>query len=104
METSPKPNSDKPYNYEISSLKAFITVGRALIFSEDMFDGYENELFEKIKEEGISEHVLENSIEYGEEVAKHILEWADKDNYKQTRTFPKYSIRDDEHSKLTHDG
>ena len=26
-------------------------------------------------------------------VADHVLEWADKDNYKQTRTFPKYTVQ-----------
>jgi hypothetical protein len=34
---------------------------------------------------------------HGEAVAKHILAWADKDNYKQTRTFPKYTVTDDMH-------
>ena len=33
---------------------------------------------------------------YGEQVADDILAWADKDNYKETRSFPKYSISDDE--------
>ena len=39
--------------------------------------------------------VYDRSLAYGEAVAKHILAWADKDNYKQTRTFPKYTITDD---------
>ena len=39
--------------------------------------------------------VLNRSITYGDAIAKHILDWADKDNYKQTRSFPKYSITRD---------
>ena len=34
-------------------------------------------------------------MDYGKQVADHILAWADKDMYKQTRTFPKYSIPED---------
>ena len=36
------------------------------------------------------------SIEYGEVVAKHILEWAKGDLYNQTRTYPKYTILEDD--------
>ena len=91
----PKPDPSKTYEYDVASLQAFITVGTALIFSEDRMDEFKNSLFEKIKEGGISKKVFNNSIEYGDEIANHILAWADKDNYKQTRSFPKYSINND---------
>ena len=76
----------------IASTKAFLVISRALIFSEDKIDAFENDLLQEIKETGIPKSVLNASLAYGEEVAQIILDWADKDNYKQTRTFPKYSI------------
>ncbi|HEU5289424.1 MAG TPA: vanadium-dependent haloperoxidase, partial [Cyclobacteriaceae bacterium] len=32
---------------------------------------------------------------YGKKVAEHVLAWSSKDNYKQTRSFPKYTILED---------
>ena len=54
------------------------------------------DIFEEIKKSGIPSNLLDNSREYGKKVAEHILAWMAKDNYKETRTFPKYTVRDDE--------
>jgi hypothetical protein len=34
-------------------------------------------------------------LAYGDTVATHIIKWSGKDNYKQSRSFPKYSILED---------
>ena len=39
--------------------------------------------------------VYDRSMAYGKIVSDHILAWADKDMYKETRTYPKYSIPED---------
>jgi hypothetical protein len=67
-------------------------VGKAMIFSEDKIESFQAEFYQKMKDGGIPDDVYERSINYGEAVAKHVLAWADKDNYKQTRTFPKYTV------------
>jgi PAP2 superfamily. len=41
---------------------------------------------------GIPDDVFERSVEYGDQVAAAIMKWSSKDNYKQSRSFPKYSI------------
>lgn len=97
----PKPVNIQTCNYEIASLKAFITVGKTLIHSGGMLSDYEKELFDKIKNEGISQEVLNVSIDYGTTVANHIIEWANNDNYNQTRTFPKYESAN-KNSSWTH--
>jgi hypothetical protein len=43
----------------------------------------------------VPEDVYERSIAYGIAVADHIMAWSSKDNYKQSRSFPKYSIQSD---------
>ncbi|MGB3465775.1 MAG: vanadium-dependent haloperoxidase [Cyclobacteriaceae bacterium] len=83
---------------EIASLKAFLVTGKALVFSENRIDEFEEELNNRYLELGVPEDVVQNSIAYGQLVADHILAWADKDNYKQTRTFPKYTIQEDDYS------
>ncbi len=94
FETVPKPENE--VCYALSSVRAMLTVGKALIFSEDKIVAFEAEIFEEMKEKGIPAEVYENSIAYGEVVAKHVLDWANGDNYKQTRTFPKFEVNLDD--------
>ncbi|MEL6989419.1 MAG: phosphatidic acid phosphatase, partial [Bacteroidota bacterium] len=92
------PNAeDENINLPLASTKAFLIVSKALIFSEEKIDNFEAELLEEFNSIKIPKKVKAASFKYAEKVAAIILEWADKDNYKQTRTFPKYSItREDE--------
>ena len=88
----PKPKPAKEYNFEIASLQAFIEVAKSLVFSTERINEYEKEIHKIFKEASLSKEVLERSKKYGLEVAHHILAWADKDNYKETRTFTEYKI------------
>ena len=50
-------------------------------------------LYDELRSLGLPARKLNKSKEYGEIVASEILKWADDDFYKQTRTFPKYTIQ-----------
>ncbi|NUQ25965.1 MAG: vanadium-dependent haloperoxidase [Saprospiraceae bacterium] len=92
LEPVPQPEAGKSYCYPLASVVATLAVGKALIFSEEKIDEkYEKRLAE-FKKLGVPREEFDRSVAYGEVVAKHILDWAGKDNYKQTRTFPKYTI------------
>jgi len=91
---SPKPAEGKEYCYPLASLQAYITLGKKLIFSEEKIEEYQAKLHNKFKAMGVPKDVMERSISYGDTIAKHIGNWADKDNYHQTRTFPKFTIND----------
>ena len=93
----PKPDKDKSYEFSISANKAFIDVGRALIFSEQKMNDYETDLMQKYAKMGVPSRVIKNSIEYGTKVANHILNWSKNDNYHQTRSFPKFSLTEKKH-------
>lgn len=92
----PQPEPGEEYCLPLASLQAFTKVGKALIFSEDKMEAYQQGLYEKFKALQMPGAVYERSIAYGDQVADHILAWADEDMYKQTRTYPKFSITDDE--------
>ena len=77
----------------LSAIHAFLIVGKALIFSENKIDEYMNNLYDELRSLGLPKRKLSKSKEYGELVASEILKWADDDFYKQTRTFPKYTIQ-----------
>ncbi len=96
LQELPAPESED-INFNLASLHAFLTVGTALIFSEDKMKDYQSRLYEKLDEQGLPSSVKNSSIAYGQKVAEHILKWADKDMYKQTRTFPQYTIQDEAH-------
>ena len=89
---APVPPSAPEISYEIAAVAAQLKVGKSLIFSEDKMDLFADSLMLEIDDIGVPDEVLVASIDYGHAVADHIIEWYDGDLYKQTRTFPKYSI------------
>ncbi len=91
----PKPEEGKEYCYPLAATHAFLIVGKALIFSEPMIQEFHDEKLKGFEALNMPSSVYNRSIAYGEAVSKHILAWADKDNYKQSRTFSKYSFQDD---------
>ena len=95
LEATPQPEAGKEYCYPLASVQAMMKVGKALVFSEDKMDEFYTKVMQEFKDTGIPDDVYERSINYGITVADHILAWSSKDNYKQSRSFPKYSILDD---------
>jgi hypothetical protein len=91
----PKPQPNVEYSFEVASIQAALKVGRTLVFSDDKMQEFITATLEKIKGTGIPADVLERSIAYGDQVAEHVIAWSGSDNYKQSRSFPKYSILDD---------
>lgn len=86
----------------LSAIHAFLFVGKSLIFSENKIDEYRENLYKDLQKLGLPKRKLNQSIAYGEIVANEILKWADNDFYKQTRTYPKYTIqREDRYWKPT---
>ena len=95
LEKLPQPESGQEYCYPLASIHAFLTVGKALIFSEAKIEDFEAEIYAKFQALNMPSEVYKRSMDYGGQISVHILNWADKDNYKETRTFPKYSITED---------
>ncbi|MEM1337752.1 MAG: vanadium-dependent haloperoxidase [Bacteroidota bacterium] len=77
-------------NYELAALVAHLDVSRRLIFSEDKMTVYRDSLYTLWETK--NEKVFRASRAYGLQVAEFIVSWMDKDNYKQTRTMPKFSV------------
>ena len=95
---APQPDPNVEYCYEAAAVQALLKVGRTLVFSEDDMDEFMAETWSRYKGCGIPKDVLDRSIEYGNKVADHIIAWSAGDNYKQSRSFPKYTIEVDDPS------
>ena len=94
LESTPKPEDGQEYCYPLSAVQAMLKVGRTLVFSEDKMDVFYDSIMQEFRDAGMPDEVFERSIAYGNAVADHIIAWSGKDNYKQSRSFPKYSIED----------
>ncbi|MEY3321943.1 MAG: hypothetical protein RLZZ417_1526 [Bacteroidota bacterium] len=92
----PAPDTTKYIDFHLASIHAFLTVGKALIFSEEKIDAYREAFYMEVKKSNLPNDIFLQSLAYGEKVAEHILTWAGKDNYKQTRSLPKYTLRQDD--------
>ena len=94
LTTLPDTNNNK-VNYNLAALHSFFTVSRKLIFSENKLNDAQDKLYNKLRNEGLPRSVMNASFEYGELAAQYVMNWANKDNYNQTRTFSKYTIRNE---------
>jgi len=93
---TPKPESDK-INPNIAALTAFYEIGKSLVFSEERMTGKRDSLFANWREK--DEAVFIASEAYGMKVAQHVKDWMKNDNYAETRTMPKFTVRTDETSR-----
>lgn len=89
----PKPDATKPVNYQLAALIAHMRLSKKLIFSEDKFTMLQDSLYHIWEEKNASEFIA--SKEYAFQVTDHIAAWMDRDNYKQTRTMPKFTVDTD---------
>lgn len=92
LEEVPSAPVDQKIDFNIAALHAYLTVSKSMIFSEAEIEDFRNELYKQLEDEGVPEEVFESSLAYGQVVADHILNWSKKDNYAQTRSFPKYTV------------
>jgi PAP2 superfamily len=89
---APAPTPNVQYYLPLSSVHAFMTVGKALTFSSARMDSLRKAMDERFRHMGIPAPVVDSSIAYGDRVAQHILTWSKADHYLQTRGMPKYTV------------
>lgn len=97
LESIPKPENEENINYEMAALVAHMDLNKRLIFSEERIESFRDSLYTIWTEK--NEPVFMASKQYGLQVANFIGEWMDKDNYKETRTMPKFSMDSEDPSR-----
>lgn len=97
LESIPKPENEENINYEMAALVAHMDLNKRLIFSEERIESFRDSLYTIWTEK--NEPVFMASKQYGLQVANFIGEWMDKDNYKETRTMPKFSVDSEDPSR-----
>jgi len=93
----PKPQDTTQLNFELAALVAHMELSKRLIFSEEMVVSFRDSLYTKWN--AINQAQFEKSRDYGLEVADFMGQWMNNDNYKETRTMPKFSVYSDDPSR-----
>ncbi|MFD2586441.1 vanadium-dependent haloperoxidase [Croceitalea marina] len=93
----PEPNNGTEVNFDLAALVAHIDLSKRLIFSEERIEVFRDSLYSIWESQ--NEKEFNASKTYGLQVAEHIAIWMDKDNYKQTRTMPKFSVDSEDPSR-----
>ncbi len=85
---------DESINLRLAAVIAHMDVSRRLIFSEEMMTEFRDPLYKEWKRVNLKE--FEASRTYGLKIADIIADWYDSDNYKETRTMPKFTVNTNE--------
>jgi len=94
----PIPKNDDPnVNYPLAALIAHMDVSKSVIFSEERMESYRDSLYAIWKKQSPDEFLA--SEKYGMEVSNFVKEWMNGDNYKETRTMPKFTVITEEPSR-----
>jgi len=83
---------EKPIYFPVAAVYAFLTVGKRLVFSDSTIQDSIRIILSSVKANNPDPVRFAASLEYGTQVAKSILSWADGDQYKETRKLPRYRI------------
>ncbi|MBI5858412.1 MAG: vanadium-dependent haloperoxidase [Sphingobacteriales bacterium] len=89
LEQLPSPANEKQTDYFVAAAVSFSHVGQALIGSEYKFEDWRKQFIDSLKTGGDS-IVLENSVQYGKQLANAVIAWMKKDNYGETRAMMRY--------------
>ena len=93
----PRPDAAADIDYQLAALVAHMELSKRLIFSEDRMTSFRDSLYARW--ERVDKARIQASRDYGMKVAEHIGLWMDQDNYKETRTMPKFTIRTEDPSR-----
>lgn len=88
--------STQDVNFEYASLLAFCKVGEAVTFPAGSLKNYTNKLDSVATASGLSDESKQATLALANAVADHIIAWSKKDNYAETRTAEKYTVKTEE--------
>lgn len=95
LDSIPQPDPALQYCFQLASVEAMLNIGKTLVFSEPEIEEFHQKMLKNFRDSGMPDEIFDRSVEYGNKVADRIVKWSGKDNYKQTRSFPKYTILSD---------
>jgi len=68
-----------------------LETSKAFIFSENQIAQFQDSLLQYYITKGVPQETIDASETYGKEIAKYVVAWSNKDNYKESRSFQRYT-------------
>lgn len=90
----PRPQQGKAIDFEFTALLSYCKLGEAVTFPAGSMKEYVDSLKKMAKDHGMPSDEFENSVAFADTLSAVIMAWSKKDNYAQTRSFPKYNVID----------
>lgn len=90
----PAPKDTANIDFPYASLIAYCMVGEAVTFPEGSLKEYTDSLHQLVKAHGMPTKMIDASEAFAKEVGASIIAWSKKDNYAQTRSAEKYTVKD----------
>lgn len=89
----PLPETVKGLNYDglTAGMTAFYKTSYGLVFSKELYQQYWDTINARLRKQAIPKDVYDRSVQYGEQVAAHILKWAKEDKLAHIRTLPRFT-------------
>lgn len=88
----PKPEAGKAIDFELAALLAFCKLGEAVTFPEGSMGEFVDSLKKLARDHGMPKEELKNTEDYVSALTEVIMAWSKKDNYAETRSYPKYTV------------
>ena len=83
---------EKNSDFKTASLFSILHTGKNFIFSEDSVSVAIEALKSDLKKLGMNNAEIKTAESIGINISKQIVDWSKKDNYLQTRSFPKFQV------------
>lgn len=93
----PKADTTQGVNLKLAALMAHLEISKSLIFSEEKLNVLKDSLYNNFKK--INKEEFNTTKAYANKVINHVKAWMENDNYKQTRTMPKFTVDIDNPSR-----
>ncbi len=95
LQPVPGIDEQKHHSLTLAAVHAILTTAKNFVISEEKIDAFQKKLLQEFKGSGIPEAIFKNSLVYGQQVADHIIAWANNDHYKQIQSMPDYRVKND---------
>jgi len=94
LQALPKAEAGKPIDYELAALLSYIKVGEAVTFPEGSMQQYRDSVLNIARDKGLPGDIEAASKQFSDSISAAIIRWSKKDNYAETRSAEKYSVKD----------
>jgi hypothetical protein len=90
-----KPAANTPIDFELAALLTYIKVGEAVTFPEGSMQEYKDSILTLARNKGLPENIETASQAFADSMSASIINWSKKDNYAETRSAEKYTVKDE---------